>query len=195
MENRQADIIKDMKDKEVLFHLYLTQLILLILALTIGYFLFEDIESFLKIWEWNVKEILLFGGGSAIIVIVMDAILMKVLPKNMYDDGGINEKVFKNRPIWHIIIICVIVSCSEELFFRGVLQTHFGYIVASIIFAVMHIRYLYKWVLFVVVVSLSFFIGWIYILTENLFVTIVMHFLIDFIFALIIKIQNIRNVS
>lgn len=195
MENRQADIIKDMKDKEVLFHLYLTQLILLILALTIGYFLFEDIESFLKIWEWNVKEILLFGGGSAIIVIVMDAILMKVLPKEMYDDGGINEKVFKNRPIWHIIIICVIVSCSEELFFRGVLQTHFGYIVASIIFAVMHIRYLYKWVLFVVVVSLSFYIGWLYILTENLSVTIFMHFLIDFIFALIIKNQNSRNVS
>lgn len=192
---RQTEVIKSMKDKEVLFHLYLTQFILVILAGIIGWFLFEDIGSFLSIWEWNLKEVLLYGGGSAIIVIAVDGFLMRILPKDMYDDGGINEKVFKNRPVWHIFVISLIVAFSEEIFFRGVIQTHFGYLIASIIFALLHIRYLYKWVLLIVVVSLSFYIGWIYLLTQNLWVTIFMHFLIDFVFAIIIRIQYLRQVS
>ncbi|KEF40582.1 hypothetical protein M670_00609 [Schinkia azotoformans MEV2011] len=96
MAKRQAELINQMEDKEVLFHLYLTQIMIIILTGIIGFFLFEDLESFFELWEWNPKEILLFGGGSAIIVIIIDTILMKVLPKHMYDDGGINEKVFKN---------------------------------------------------------------------------------------------------
>lgn len=195
MAKRQAELINEMEDKEVLFHLYLTQLMIIILSSIIGFFLFEDLESFFELWEWNIKEILLFGGGSAIIVISIDSVLMKVLPKHMYDDGGINEKVFKNRPIWHTFIICLLVALSEELFFRGVLQTHFGYLIASIVFAILHFRYLFKWALLLVVISLSFYIGWIYIITGNLLVTIFMHFLIDFVFALMIRINYLRTVS
>lgn len=194
MAKRQTELINQMEDKEVLFHLYLTQVMIMILTGIIGFFLFEDLESFFELWEWNPKEILLFGGGSAIIVISIDFILMKVLPKHMYDDGGINEKIFKNRPVWHTFIICLVVALSEELFFRGVLQTHFGYFIASIVFAILHFRYLFKWALLFVVISLSFYIGWIYIITENLLVTIFMHFLIDFVFALTIRINYLRTV-
>lgn len=194
MAKSQSELINQMGDKEVLFHLYLTQLMIIILTGIIGFFLFEDLESFFDLWEWNTKEILLFGGGSAIIVISIDSILMKVLPKHLYDDGGINEKVFQNRPVWHAFIICLLVALSEELFFRGVLQTNFGYFIASIVFAILHFRYLFKWALLLVVISLSFYIGWIYIITENLLVTIFMHFLIDFVFALIIRIKFLRTV-
>ncbi|HHY71653.1 MAG TPA: CPBP family intramembrane metalloprotease [Bacillus bacterium] len=194
MAKRQADIIHEMDDREVLLHLYLTQFIIITLASVIGFFLFEDLDAFFAIWKLNIKEILLFGGGSAIIVIAIDLILMKSLPKHMYDDGGVNEKVFQKRPIWHIFIICIIVAFSEELFFRGILQTHFGYLIASIVFAILHFRYLYKWTLLIVVISLSFYIGWIYLITENLLVTIFMHFLIDFVFALIIHIKYLHRV-
>lgn len=195
MANRQADLINEMEDREVLLHLYLTQFIIIFLAVLIGFFLFEDLDSFFKIWKLNLKEILLFGGGSAIIVLVLDMILMKILPEHMYDDGGINEKVFRRRPVWHIFIICFIVAISEEIFFRGVIQTHFGYVIASIVFAVLHIRYLYKWALLLEVILLSFYIGWIYFVTENLLVTIFMHFLIDFVFALMIRFKYLREVS
>ncbi|WP_102345737.1 CPBP family intramembrane glutamic endopeptidase [Bacillus sp. Marseille-P3661] len=195
MVRKQSDLIKNMKDTEVLVHLYLTQAIILVLAGIMGYFLFEDLHAFQQIWKWDIKEILLYGGGSAIIVIIIDYTLMKFVPKNMYDDGGINEKVFQQRPVWSIFIISLVVAFTEEIFFRGVIQTHFGYITASIIFAILHIRYLYKWLLFTIVVGLSFFIGWIYIVTNNLWVTIFAHFLIDFVFALIIRIQYLRDVS
>ncbi|NSL50496.1 CPBP family intramembrane glutamic endopeptidase [Calidifontibacillus erzurumensis] len=194
MKKRQADLIKEMNDHEVLLQLYITQFVILALALCASIFLFPDANSFFQLWDWkNIEEIIYYGGGAALIVIIIDIILMKIVPKEMYDDGGVNEKIFKKRPIWHIFIICLLVAFSEEFLFRAVIQTHFGYLIASIIFAFLHLRYLYKWLLFIVVTTLSFYIGWIYVLTENVVVTIFMHFLIDFIFALMIRLQIFRE--
>lgn len=30
-----------------------------------------------------------------------------------------NEKLFGKRPVWHIVVICLIVGLCEELLFRG----------------------------------------------------------------------------
>jgi uncharacterized protein len=79
--------------------------------------------------------------------------------------------------------------------FRGVIQTHFGLFVASIVFALLHVRYLEKWFLFVMVVLLSFFLGYIYQWTNSLWVTIFAHFLIDFILAIDIRLHYVRNMK
>ena len=191
--SRQTDLIKHLDDKEVLLHLYLSQFILLVIALLLGFFFFSDLQTFLAMWQLDIGEIMLYGGGSAFVVIIIDSILMKVLPKEMYDDGGINEKVFRTRPIWHIFMITLIVAFTEELLFRGVIQTHLGYVPASLMFAFLHFRYLYKWLLFTIVVSLSFLLGWIYLETGNLLTTITSHFLIDFVFALMIRMNYLKK--
>ncbi|UTW69753.1 CPBP family intramembrane metalloprotease [Anaerobacillus sp. HL2] len=72
------------------------------------------------------------------------------------------------------------IAFAEELLFRGVIQTQFGIIPASILFAIIHFRYLRKPILFIITVSLSFFLGWLYLVTENLLVPIFTHFVIDF---------------
>lgn len=193
MAGRQTTVIGQMTDKEILFHLYITQIILIAISCIAGFFLFSSKEEFYLIWQWDIKEIILYGGSAAAIVIIIDGILMKVLPKEMYDDGGINEKVFQNRSIWHIFFLSLLIAFAEEVLFRGVIQTHFGYVAASIIFALLHVRYLSKWVLLIVVLGISFFLGWIYLKTNNLWVTIFAHFLIDFVFALIIRIQYLKR--
>src|SRR5699024_11474282 len=63
-------------------------------------------------------------------------------------------------------------SSDLELLFRGVLQTTFGYIPASVIFALVHVRYLSKPVLLISVLLISFFIGYLFEVTGNLYVTI-----------------------
>ena len=191
--SRQTELIKHLDDKEVLLHLYLSQFILLVIALLLGFFFFSDLQTLLAMWQLDIGEIMLYGGGSAFVVIIIDSILMKVLPKEMYDDGGINEKVFRTRPIWHIFMITLIVAFTEELLFRGVIQTHLGYVPASLMFAFLHFRYLYKWLLFTIVVSLSFLLGWIYLETGNLLTTITSHFLIDFVFALMIRMNYLKK--
>ncbi|MFS0822917.1 CPBP family intramembrane glutamic endopeptidase [Bacillus sp. 1P02SD] len=183
MGRRQADIIKHLPDKEIVFHLYLTQGILLVVSLVLGFFLFDNWASFIKLWTLKDWNILFIGSAFAMVVVFVDFLLMKWLPEAMYDDGGINERIFQRRSIPHIFILCLLISFSEEILFRGVIQTHFGLLIASFIFAILHVRYLYKWVLLTSVVLLSFLLGYVYELYQNLWITVYAHFWIDFIFA------------
>ncbi|MEH7380826.1 type II CAAX endopeptidase family protein [Bacillus sp. JJ1533] len=195
MARRQADIIKQLPDKEIVFHLYLTQGILLIVSLVLGFFLFDNWSSFLKLWDWKDWNILLVGSAFALVVVFVDFLLMKWLPEAMYDDGGINERIFQKRSIPHIFVLCILISFSEEILFRGVIQTHFGLFIASLIFALLHVRYLYKWVLLISVVFLSFFLGYIYELYQNLWITVYAHFWIDFIFAVKLRMEYVRSLT
>ncbi|MFC0043381.1 CPBP family intramembrane glutamic endopeptidase [Metabacillus iocasae] len=193
MFKNQQKVIDSMTDRELLQQLYITQLLLLSIALGIGLWKYNAMTEFFSYWKLNFMEILLYGGGSASLVIVVDLVFMKLLPPSMYDDGGINKRIFSKRSIPHLFFLCFVIATAEELLFRGVIQVHFGIIWASIIFALMHIRYLSKWFLLVMVVTLSFFIGWLFHVTNNLFVTIFAHFLIDFILGLHIKLTATKE--
>ncbi|WP_147533821.1 CPBP family intramembrane glutamic endopeptidase [Bacillus marasmi] len=190
MKNRYTDLIKELSERELLFHLYLTQLLLLVVAIILGTILFDNFQEFYQLFNWNDANVLLLGGIAGVIVVVIDTILTKVLPEHLYFDGGLNERIFQNRSFIHIAIIAGIVSFSEEILFRGVIQTHFGLIFSSIIFAAIHYRYLFNWFLLLNIIILSFFIGYIYEVTNNLSVTILMHFLIDFLLGLMIRIKH-----
>lgn len=84
----------------------------------------------------------------------------------------------------------MLVAIAEELLFRGVIQTTFGYLISSTLFALIHFRYLKKPVLLISVLFVSFYIGYIFILTENLLVTITAHFVVDFTLGLVIRFQK-----
>ncbi|KAA0550299.1 CPBP family intramembrane metalloprotease [Bacillus sp. BGMRC 2118] len=189
----QADIVKQLSDRELLFHLYVTQLLLLVSSAVLSLFLFDDVQSFQAIWKFTIRDILYYGGLTGIAVVIVDFIFMKFLPEHLFDDGGINEKVFQHRSYIHIFFLSWVIAISEEWLFRGVIQTHFGLIFASLIFAVLHVRYLRKWFLFIIVMSLSFLLGIVYEYTESLWVTIFAHFLIDFIFGVKIRVDYSRQ--
>lgn len=192
MKNRYTELIKDLSDKELLFHLYLTQLILLVVSFVLGIILFDHRSTFFSLFNWKDDDILFIGGGVALIVVVIDTLLTKVLPERFYFDGGLNERIFQRRNVFHIAFIAGLVAFSEEILFRGVIQTHVGLIFSSILFAVIHYRYLFNWFLFINIILLSFLIGYVYEITDNLAVTIFMHFLIDFLLGLIIRLKHYK---
>ncbi len=187
MRNRQAEAVKQLTDRELLLNVYLTQIILVLLASIMSLFLFQDLWFFTDLIYFTWTEIIVLGGGTAFLVIGIDLILMKTLPEEMLDDGGINERIFSRLSISHIFFLCAIISFSEELLFRGVIQTSFGLVLSSLLFAIIHVRYLSKPVLFSSVVVISFLIGVLYEVTDNLMTTITAHFLIDFVMACLIK--------
>ena len=82
-----------------------------------------------------------------------------------------------------LLVITFVIGFAEEFLFRGVVQTHFGIVIASFVFAVLHIRYI-KTVLFCFVCFISFVFGYVFEWTGNLFITIFAHFLVDFIMGL-----------
>ncbi|TFB23945.1 CPBP family intramembrane metalloprotease [Filobacillus milosensis] len=180
----QGEIIKKLTDRELILNLYLSQIIFIVLAITLSIFLFDRHESLFKLFEWNVNDIFWFGIVPGLLVVVIDILLIKFLHEKHYDDGGINSRIFKAISVPHIFFISLVISFSEELLFRGVIQTSFGFIFASLLFALVHFRYLKKIVLLVSVLLLSFLIGYMYEITENLLVSISAHFTIDFLLGI-----------
>lgn len=185
----QKKMIEQMTDDQLLQSLFMSQLMLFSLAIILSMFLFESFIQWLELFSFNLYDIFYYGGLSGLLIVCVDIILMKLLPKTAFDDGGINERIFQNLPIRNIFLIALIVSISEELLFRGVLQTVFGYVIASTIFALVHFRYLNKPVLFISILLISFYIGYLFHITNNLLVTIAAHFLVDFILGLMIRYQ------
>jgi len=184
---KQIDYVIKLSDKELIYHVYYTQLLLLATAFLLGIFLFDDWQTFMRLFRFDWFAIAVMGGGGAAGVLLLNWLLNVTLPKSLYDDGGINRRIFSSLPFWHIGVLTFIIAVVEEILFRGVLQTTFGLIFTSLVFAVAHIRYLHKWVLFLTVVLLSFFLGWLFLMTENLLVPITAHFFIDFILGCAIR--------
>ncbi|WP_234998346.1 CPBP family intramembrane glutamic endopeptidase [Salirhabdus sp. Marseille-P4669] len=180
----QAEIIKSLTNKELVFQLYLSQAIIFIVAIISGFFV---IDSWFSLLRWDLTQLLLYGVLPAIAVVLIDILLMRFLPRKYYDDGGINERVFTSLSKVHIPLLVLFVAISEEMLFRGVIHTTFGFFIGSVTFALVHVRYLCKPVLFVSIMFMSFFIGYLYEITDNLLVTIVAHFFVDLILAYIIK--------
>lgn len=187
---KQSEMIKLMSDEELKKQLLLSQLIFAVLAITLSIFLFENIGEWLLYLNWDIQEIIYYGVIPGLIIVFIDILLMLTLPKRFYDDGGINERVFKNQSIGYIFILSLVVAISEELLFRGVIQTTFGYVFASFIFALIHFRYLKKPVLLISVLFVSFYIGYMFEITGNLLVTITAHFTVDFVLGLLIRFRK-----
>ncbi|RIW28000.1 CPBP family intramembrane metalloprotease [Bacillus salacetis] len=188
MRQNQREIIKQISDRELTFHLYATQMVLLTISIILGIFLYDDISSFLKQFVWD-RQILTYGVGSGIVIAALDLLFMKVLPKKYYDDGGINERIFRDRSVFQIGVLTAVIAFCEEMLFRGVIQHHIGFLAGTIIFAVVHIRYWGNWFLILNILILSVWIGLVYEWTANLGVTMAMHFFIDFLLGLAIKYQ------
>lgn len=187
---KQSEIMKQLSDKELKQQLLLSQLFIAATAIILSFFLFDSVSDWLLYFNWDIEEIFMYGVLPGITIVVFDLVIIRLFPKEAYDDGGINERIFRNQSVIYIFSISLLVAVSEELLFRGVIQTVFGYFSASILFALVHIRYLKKPVLFISVLLTSFFIGYLFMATENLVVTITAHFLVDFLLGLMIRFKK-----
>ncbi|MFD3446143.1 CPBP family intramembrane glutamic endopeptidase [Microbacteriaceae bacterium 4G12] len=186
MKNQQEKI-NEMTDRELRLNLYITQAIILLISVILAYWLFDNVSEFLIIWKWEPISILFWGGGAAACIVVIDFIAMKLLPERWFDDGGINDRMFRGISVPQLMFVTALIGFGEELLFRGILQTKFGLLFASIVFALLHVRYITKPFLFSFVLLISIAFGYLFEYTGNLLVTIFAHFLVDFIMGLSLR--------
>lgn len=180
--------IDEIDDRMLLINLYATQAFTLIIGII--WILFQrenslNVLAFPKQWEF-----LAWGAGLAAAVIAVDLLISRWVPDEATDDGGVNDRIFRNRPIWHIALISFVVAVCEELLFRGAIQHAIGPYWTSIVFAAIHVRYLRHWIPTGLVFSISYGLGWIYIQSGTLWAPIVAHFIIDFVMGLIIRFRR-----
>lgn len=183
----QSERIKQMTDEELTKSIVLSQILLLLLSIILSLFFFDQFVDWFKLFQFDPWELFYYGIIPGLVIVIIDITIIKIFPKKFFDDGGINERIFKNRSIGSIFFLSILIAISEELLFRGVIQTTFGLFFASIIFALAHFRYIKKPLLLTVVIIVSFYLGYLYMITENLLVTICAHFIVDFMLGLIIR--------
>jgi len=177
--------IDEIDDRMLLINLYGTQALTLIIGLI--WIFFQHRNPFMLFGLPDTYAFLYWGLGLGSLVIVVDLLVSRFVPDEAGDDGGINERIFKNRPWWHVILLSFIVSVCEETLFRGGIQHSFGPYWTSILFAAIHVRYLKHWIPTGLVFSISYGLGWIYEHTGTLWAPIVAHFAIDAVMGFIIK--------
>ncbi|WP_195571044.1 CPBP family intramembrane glutamic endopeptidase [Paenibacillus sp. 1001270B_150601_E10] len=183
-KTRQVQI-DQLDDRMLLLNLYLTQAITLVVGVI---WVLVSRRNPIQLLEIPIQYTpFLWGAGFAAIAIILDLLVSRFVPEEATDDGGINERLFRDRPLWHIVVIAFIVSICEELLFRGAIQHTLGIYWTSIVFAAIHVRYLRHWVPTAMVFGISYGLGYIYQYTESLWAPITAHFIIDLIMGLILR--------
>jgi len=180
--------VDELNDRMLLVNLYLTQALTLIIGIVWLFFQGRNIVQLLKIPD--NANFAIWGAGLALLVLLADLVISRFVPEEAADDGGVNERIFRMRPIWHIAVISLVVSICEELLFRGAVQHAIGPYWTSILFAAIHVRYLRHWVPTGLVFSISYGLGWIMIQSGTIWAPIVAHFLVDFILGCIIRLRR-----
>ncbi|MET3727972.1 membrane protease YdiL (CAAX protease family) [Fictibacillus halophilus] len=186
--------IDQITPKELLLNVYFSQSLFMIGAFGLAFFFKVSFPWELNALDLSVDEWLL-AISTGLFLPFLSIQLKKRLPEESLDDGGINEKIFGSLSYVHIFFLTGIIAFAEEWLFRGVLQSLLGLFLTSIIFAVLHVRYIKKPVLFSIVCGLSFWLGMIYEMTDNIWVPFIAHFLIDFISGCWIANQNKSNIN
>ncbi|WP_379140519.1 CPBP family intramembrane glutamic endopeptidase [Paenibacillus sp. sgz500992] len=176
-------------DKLLLINLYITQGLTLFIGLI--WILLQKRNPFDILNFPNSVNFVYWGLGLAGIMLIVDFILTYIVPEESMDDGGINQLLFGNRPLWHIVVIAAVVSVCEELLFRGAIQHGLGPYWTSILFAVIHVRYLRHWIPTGWVFLSSYGLGYIYIHSGTIWAPILCHFFIDLFSGLMIRYRRV----
>lgn len=180
--------VDQLSDKMLLVNLYLTQALTLIIGIII---VILQGRNVIDLFAWPTTwEFAVWGGGLGVAVILVNLGISKFVPEEAADDGGVNERMFKGRPVWHIAILALIIAICEELLFRGALQHMFGAYWTSILFAAIHVRYLRHWIPTGLVFSISYGLGWTMTYTGTIWAPIAAHFLIDFVMGCMIRLRR-----
>ncbi|MFC4599112.1 CPBP family intramembrane glutamic endopeptidase [Cohnella hongkongensis] len=180
--------VDQLNDRMLLANLYFTQALTLIIGLV--WILFQRRNPLELLILPRTYEFALWGGGLALLVLLLDLSISRFVPEEAADDGGVNERIFRTRPVWHIAVISFVVAMCEEILFRGAVQHAFGPYWTSILFAAIHVRYLRHWVPTGMVFAISYGLGWILDVSGTLWAPIAAHFLVDFIMGCIIRFRR-----
>lgn len=181
-----SDRLAQLDQRALRLNLYATQSLLL-LAGVIGSIWQHGWADTLQLFtfpEWKPLALAVLLAGS---VAVISIGLAQFLPAEWQDDGEISRKIFKGLSIPSVLLLCFYVGLSEEWLFRGAIQPLLGNGWTSLLFAVIHLRYLRKPMLLASVYGTSWLLGWLFAYSQGLLAPVIAHAFLDFFLALYIR--------
>ncbi|AQS56643.1 MAG: CPBP family intramembrane metalloprotease [Novibacillus thermophilus] len=176
--------VEQLSHRVLVWNLYVTQLIVLGVACALLWW-----QGRLTVQLWNVESwtVLLVGAGTGLLIVCADLLLSRRFPLHMTDKSGINEKLFRHQPVWHILIMTLFIASAEELLFRGAIQPYLGVVGTSLLFTLIHFRYLKQWAMVASVFLVSLVLGSLVLVTHSIAASTVAHFTVDFTLGVCIR--------
>lgn len=185
--NDLRDKLNRMSNREIYVNLLLTQTLLLFIGIILYTLFLRKQFSLVRIFQFDqLGTAFISGFVFALLVLTVDVVLMRLLPPDTFDDGGVNERVFRDTGIWQVALIAFCVAFVEEWLFRAVLQNILGWYWASLLFVLVHVRYLHKWMYVLLIILVSSGFGLLYLWTGSFWSVFFAHFMIDFCMGMMI---------
>ena len=146
------------------------------------------------VWAWLIGLSLPFGSaaqgtiagiGAAVGLAVVNLGFLRARGNRWPGDAlrhvcrVIVRPIFEHATLWHIVAVSALAGVSEELLFRGVLQTLVGLPAASVIFGAVHVggRGFIGYGVWAACIGALF--GWLMVMTGGLLAPIVAHAVYD----------------
>nr|WP_249178886.1 MULTISPECIES: CPBP family intramembrane glutamic endopeptidase [unclassified Brevibacillus] len=166
--------------------MWLTQFIVLAVA-AIGSLWVHGWKGTLLLFALPTLPELARAGAVALAVVLASILMDRYLPRRWQDDGDINERIFRGLPFGTTALLCAVIGIGEEWLFRGVLLPLIGNGWTSLVFTLVHVRYLQKPLLVASVYGTSWLLGWLFESGGQLVTPILAHMAIDLLLALYIQ--------
>lgn len=191
-----ADKKVNLTPKELVLSFWLSQIILLVPGIVLLWFLYLRNGYVLSDFFAYTNTVgIWFGGTSvALAAIALQWLAWRIFSLRAFDDGGING-VLLSLPMRTLIPMFIFGAFAEELLVRGVLQAGMvryfgplsGVLLTSLIFSIMHIRYIKKPVLLGGAFIISLILGFLYGVAGTLWAPIWAHLIYNSATALLAK--------
>lgn len=186
---RKLDV-KQLTDHDMIASLYYSQLLMAVIGVLFYWLVFPSEENLLVFWKWHGYDVLIYGVVFSIGIAILEIALEVFLPDDWLDDGGINDRMIRALSMRHVWLAMLVVAVVEEGFFRALLQTSYGLIVASLCFGLVHVRYIKRPLLIIVAILLGFYLGWLFQYTHSFWVPVAAHYTINVVLALYVKYEE-----
>jgi len=172
----------EIKQKELVLMVVTIESLLFFISLGWGYFAHINPFNSIKFNSYSI----LYAATGTIFLLGINFLAVNVLSKYIFFFKYLKEAYNEVAPIAANItfpgafIIALFSGFAEEFFFRGIIQVQFGIIIASVIFGIFHIgnKKTFWYGLYAILIGL--YLGWIYHITGNLLVSMLIHCLNNF---------------
>jgi uncharacterized protein len=185
--------IDQVSNRDILTSLYISQGLLFLVSVVVYLVFIRDFKVIEQLLIIKDPYQFIYSLLVALVIVVIELIFEFKLPRDWFQDNGTNERLMEALSIPHLFVAMAVVAIVEELLFRGLLQTQFGLVISSILFALIHLNYIKKPILLSFVVMLSLILGVLFAFTHSLWVPILTHYLIDVLLGLYMKWSQARS--
>ncbi|WP_289136135.1 CPBP family intramembrane glutamic endopeptidase [uncultured Brevibacillus sp.] len=163
-------------------NLWLTQGLVLIVAAGSSFWV-HGIQGTMELFRFPLWSGLTWSGCVIAAIVLLSIVMDKYLPKHWQDDGSVNMRIFGSMSPVTTLLVCIVVGVGEEWLFRGVIQSFAGNFWTSLLFTLVHVRYVTKPLMVISVFGTSWLLGMLFTYSGSLWSPIVAHIGIDLLLA------------